>query len=497
MPSKRTLLVPFAIAGSAFAKSNATRPFRGWTSWDLSAVTNSAVYGKSWLNAANMMAILDALAVSPLQAIWSAESVAPYVNVDSFWANDPTQQVDAFGRWSVNTARFPQGMEPIGDYIHANGQLFGIYLNPGVAVAAVKQKSPIENTSCTADQIAWYPLTGGNTFGDTYRVNFSHPCAQPYFDSFARLLASWGVDFLKLDAVSPGSDVNTPPASGGIDNRPDIAAWSAALEKTGRDIWFTLSWRINASYAADWAPHANAWRTSDDIDCYCNVLSNWDSALKRFYEVQPWLDWLPSVKGAAGGGYPDLDSLNVGQGDLDGLTPDQKQTSVTLWALTGGPLYTGNDLTVPMDAYGLMLLTNPEVLAVNSVGVRPSLSPASAGGKAPQQVWMAPDPDGISFIVAMFNLAPNASEITVSLEEAASAVQRDRAGLAAWMAVRRGEGPVSSVTAPAAAAVGAGKPLTMDVRDLWLRADLGDVEGKFTATLPPFGSRLLRFTPKQ
>ena len=436
-----TVALAFLLASCASAKSTASTPYRGWSSWSLSAITNSNVYGRAWLNESNVLAQSDALAASPLQRSWPA----PYINIDSFWAMDPTavDGVDAYGRWTHDVGRFPNGMKAVGDHVHANGQKYGLYLNPGVAVAAVKAKSPIANqTGCTAADIAWQPLTRGNTFGDTYRVNFSHRCAAPYFVSFAQLLASWGVDFLKLDAVSPGSNDND------IDNREDVTVWSDALASTGRDIWLTISWHINATYAPDFAPHTNAWRTSDDVDCYCPTLTSWNSAVKRFVEVVPFLPW----SAASGGGvFPDLDSLNVMQGPtLDGLTDDEACTSVTLWSITLSPLYTGNDLTVA-DASGLMLLTHGEVLAINEGGV--SAAPAQRTQGALQQVWTVQYGNGTK-IAALFNLGAAAANVTLEL------------GTAVYGA-----------------------------RDVWLRQDVGVLTGDYVALLEPHACRLLRLTP--
>ena len=64
-------------------------------------------------------------------------------------------------------------------------------------------------------------------------------------------------------------------------------------------------------------------------------------------------------------GRPDLDSLDVAGGSLDGLVDVERQTAVTLWAICGAPLYTGNDLTTLSD-FGVALLTHPTILAINS-----------------------------------------------------------------------------------------------------------------------------------
>lgn len=109
--------VAFGGLQQAAAKMNATAPMRGWTTWDLSAITNHPVYGREWMNASRVLEQSDALKSSGLMS-----SGFEYINVDSFWASDPTQITDSYGRWTFNTTRFPNGIRPVADYVHANGQ---------------------------------------------------------------------------------------------------------------------------------------------------------------------------------------------------------------------------------------------------------------------------------------------------------------------------------------------------------------------------------------
>jgi alpha-galactosidase len=39
-----------------------------------------------------------------------------YVNLDDFWYLDPRVSVDEYGRWAVDTTKFPDGMAAIGRY---------------------------------------------------------------------------------------------------------------------------------------------------------------------------------------------------------------------------------------------------------------------------------------------------------------------------------------------------------------------------------------------
>ena len=69
---------------------------------------------------------------------------------------------------------------------------------------------------------------------------------------------------------------------------------------------------------------------------------------------------------------------------MDGITDAERQSYMTLWAIEAAPLYSGDDLT-KLDPYGLSLLTNDEVIAVDQAG-----NPARPVSQATdQQVWYA------------------------------------------------------------------------------------------------------------
>jgi len=279
-------------------------------------------------------------------------------------------------------------------------------------------------------------------------------CFYIYIDSIILQLIEWNIGLLKLDAVSPGSDDTY-----GIDNRLDVAAFSDSISRLDADIWLIISWKINHTFANDFYPYANSWRTSDDIDCYCNVLSAWHAVRNRFIEVIPWLNFLPST--LSNGGFPDLDSLNVLQNEFDGLTNDEKQTSATLWAIVGSPIYTGNDLVNGTDPFGLMLLTNEEVLSINDQAIKPILSPSSMNGTSDIQIWYsASSISNDIFNVALFNLGNITSDITLLFSEIK--------GL--------------SLNNP------------ICVRDVWLRIDIECIKNGFyiIKSLPSHGSTLLK-----
>lgn len=465
-------------------------------------------YGREWLTHANVLqqsAALQQTLQHPSKGRgdsgWNSSSSSSsykYINVDSFWANDPTKNVDCFGRWTVNTTRFPQGMKVVADAVHARNQLFGLYINPGVAVAAVKQQTLIEGApvpNCTADQIAVKPLVGGNTFWDCYKINWTHPCAMAYITSFANhLVADIGIDFLKIDAVSPGSGTDStarirsrnaanappaPPLAGTAadeeegyhyDNHLDVAAWSKALAATGRDVWVAISWHIPASAAPLFVGAANSWRTSDDVDCYCDTFVSWQSILRLFSQVKPWLQYSGCSNST---GRPDLDSLDVAGGIRDGLDEHEKQTAVTLWAVVGAPMYTGNDLT-KITAQGIKWLTNPTVLDINAhfitaIPLNMTVASSSSSGLDEQsqrslpEVWVADYGNG-TCTVAVFNLADFAISDCCSVS---------------LTSIFKGAGPKHGANA----------------YDVWKDASLGMLsETLDIGSVPAHGSRLLTLT---
>jgi hypothetical protein len=362
-----------------------------------------------------------------------------YVNIDAGWSD----HLDGYGRDAWNTTKFPNGIPAVARYVHRLGLKFGIYLVPGIPKTAVDANVPIFGTPYHAQDFA-DTTTLGNTLGDSWRIDYSKPGAVAYVRGYAKLLASWGVDYIKMDFVGPGGGRN--PA----DNTEDIAQWHEALARSGRAIHLELSNSLSFAQVQTWQRYSNGWRIEGDVECYSKCpgfLTNWDQrVVRRWTDAPPWAPY------AGPGHWNDLDSVEVGNGDRDGLTPDERRSVVTLWSIEAAPLLLGTDLTT-LDAADLALITNREVIAVDQAG-HPALPVSQA---TPQQVWSARNPDG-SLTVALFNLGSAPADVT-----------------AAWSDL--------------------GVSGSARVRDLWSHENLGAVADGFTATLAPHASRLLRVVP--
>ncbi|MGX9885021.1 glycosyl hydrolase family 28 protein [Streptomyces sp. NPDC002276] len=407
------------------------RPAMGWSSWS---------YVRRTPTEAKIKAQADALVSSGLD-----NHGFVYVNLDDFWqkcdANGFT--VDSYGRWAVDTAKFPSGMKELADYIHSKGLKFGFYVTPGIAKNAVTANTPIEGTSYHAKDIADTTRTEKNyNCKNMYYIDYGKPGAQEFVDSWAKQFASWGVDYLKIDGVG-SADI------------PDVQAWDKALRATGRPINFALSNNLPIADAATWRQYANSWRTQGDVECYCGPgangsgypLTDWSHVSARFNTAASWQPY------AGPGGWNDLDSLEVGNGDQVGLTADQRRSHFTLWAMAGSPLLLGTDLT-HLDTVDKAMLTNDRLIGVDQDGVA-AKRVVNSGVK---QAWSKRESNG-AYVVALFNTGTSGSA-TVSVN---------------WSQV---------------GFTGSG-----DVTDLWSGSHKGTIADSYSATLRPGETRLIRVNP--
>ena len=422
------MLIAFCSCVAAAAQVNGLGqvPYRGWSTYSQQTIVASSTV----MNEQNILAESDAMRSSGLSA-----HGFQYINLDAGWNNGE----DGYGRPVFDPAAFPTFLDMI-HHIHANGQKVGIYLNPGISGTAVQQNLPIYGTNYHAQDIVAMPITIANVFGDADQIDYTKPGAQAYINSMIDLFASWGIDFIKLDAVSPGSYSDNL----NINTIPDVQAMSQAIAQSGSKIWLTLSWALDEDYLSDWQQNSNARRIEGDVECEgdCPNLTEWQRVLVRFYDLIGW----ESASGPTLG-WNDLDSLEVGN-TTDGITNTEQQTAMTLWSLANAPLSLGGDLT-KLTPFGLKLLTNDEVL-----GVQRSGHPAKQvnGGFTP--VWVSDLGDG-SYYVGVFNLNAFPTRVQVDWKDL---------GFAG----------------------------TWEMRDLWNHVELGASVGAFSDVLPGHGARLLR-----
>jgi hypothetical protein len=382
---------------------SAAKPALGWSSW--SFVRRNPTAG-------TIEAQAKALKESGL-----AKDGFVYANVDDFWYRCPGSQgpdTDSYGRWVSDPAKFPpgsggkNGIQVVADHVHALGLKFGLYVTPGISQQAVERNTAIEGTKYHADDIATKTTEQNYNCGGMVGIDYSKPGAQAFTDSWAKQFAGWGIDYLKIDGVG------TPDVQ-------DVQAWSKALKRTGRPIHLALSNSLDINNAATWQQLSDSWRTGGDIECYCGPdgssypLTSWSSITSRFDQVAAW-----APHGGAAG-FNDYDSLEIGNGADDGLTPDERMTQMSLWSLAASPLLLGSDLT-HLDPVDLKMLKNKDVLAVDQDGI--DARRISDGENS--QVFAKTEPDGDA-VVGLFNTGSAPREVATTAAALGLPAARDYA----------------------------------------------------------------------
>jgi alpha-galactosidase len=451
------LLILFSVsAGPSLAqRSNrvalAPAPPMGWNSWDSYGLT---------INEQQFKSNVEYFAAHLKNFGWQ------YVVIDEGWylqhpenagkpAADAGCNLSSDGLYLPATNRFPsssdaRGFRPLAEYVHGLGLKFGIHIIRGIPRDAVRKNLPIAGSGFHAAEAAdQSDLCAWNT--DNFGIK-ANEAGQAYYNSVAKLYASWGVDFVKVDCISqPYKD-------------EEIRMFSQALRATGKPIVLSLSpGPTPLAKREHLQQYAQMWRISDDFwDIWKrNADMAWPSSLLDAFRLTA--DWAPYVEP---GHWPDADMLPLGHlGPVPGwgpvrdtrLTHDEQQTLLTLWSIFRSPLMLGASLPA-MDDWTLRLLTNPEVIDVDqrSTQNHPVISTKDT------VVWTAKPDAGPGYYVAAFNLADQPRTITY---------------------------PWSSI-----GVTSAGLTDTLHhVRDLWKRQDIGPAP-RLNVALAPHACVLYRIT---
>lgn len=370
------------------------KPVLGWSSWS---------FIRNHPSATKIEAQAQALHDSGLQ-----ELGYKYINLDDFWyvckKGGLGPAVDKYGLWVARSSEFPSknginGIKLVANYVHSLGLKFGIYVTPGISKRALMAHSKIEGTPYTVNDIAEPRIKATNyNCGGMVDINFNKPAAQRYIDSWADRFASWGIDFVKLDGVGNG-DVG------------EIKAWAKAIKQSGRPMVLDVTEGTFTTAIAPVLTHyANQWEMAPDIECYsCQKrgqvypLTKWSHVRKRFQLVSEWQPY------AHPGHYNDYDSIEVGNGANDGLTPAERKTQLSLWALASAPMILGTDLT-HLDPLDLSYLKNKAVLAIDQDGIAANMVVDSHGNG--RRVFAKTLANG-TVVIGLFNLNDSPQVVSV------------------------------------------------------------------------------------
>jgi alpha-galactosidase len=373
------ILLTFMLICLAVPKINAQdrklalTPPMGFNSWN-------AFEAK--IDEAKIKAIADIMVTSGMRDAGYA-----YLVLDDGWM---AAERDSAGNLQADPVKFPSGMKAIGDYIHSKGLLYGIYECRGIK-------------TCQG-------LPG----------SFKHEQAD--MNSFA----SWGVDYIKLDACYAEKT--------GLLTTEHLKIFHDCIEKTGRPMILSISDFGNGAWAWGGKEFGELWRTS--------------------YDIYPWMESVyhcANTSGGDGTSHPGFNGLWQFAGPGHWNDPDMLQVGnlkneaenrahFSLWCILAAPLMAGCDLRTVSDTV-LRIFTAKEVIAINQ-------DPRGHQGykvyqKGGIEIYNKPLFDGTTAVLLL-----NKDSLPADIS-----VKWDKIGLAG----------------------------TQKVRDLWAGKDIGSFNGSFTA----------------
>ncbi len=417
--------------------SVADTPPMGWNSYDCFsyAVNEGEVQQNADFMAKNLRKFGWEYVV--IDYVWSCPRLSPDFALNQDKNLLPRLNMDASGRLMPDTARFPssangEGFKLLAEGLHKQGLKFGIHLMRGIPRQAVAEKCPILGTSFTAADA--YTTKGPcGWLNHMWGLDMSKPAAQAYLDSIFRLYAEWGVDFVKVD------DLSNPYSAA------EVEGYRRAIQNCRRPIVLSLSpGPTPIESSAHVSANANMWRLLGDL------WDNWNDCPAR----SPRLENGHLSRGGtlAGSGHaapwpaskirPQHRPTEYGFA----TDKDEARTMMTLWAISKSPLMFGGNLP-DTDPYTLSLITNPEVLAVNQHSVD---NQVLVSGIKP--MWIANSLKEKIMFLAVFNRSDERAVIPIRLSD---------------LGIH-----------------------TCNVRDLWLRKDLGPMTETMTAVIPAHDAML-------
>lgn len=233
-----------------------------------------------------------------------------------WWSTAVNPPRDANGYPRIDAVRWPNGIQPVADYIHMRGLKVGGYTDIGTV------------GYCLPPEIG----------------------VRGHEQEDANQFAQWGWDYIKVDDHGPG-------------NFESIAR-ALANNSSHRPIVLSLS--TPATFPYEFAPRiANLWRVGDDITARLGT-GEWNNILREF-DVASHFWWAQ-----APGRWNDLDMLVIGTFGIDN---EEAKSHFSMWAVRGAPLFIGVDIRAPhigsagpiprATTQDLEILENAEVIAVD------------------------------------------------------------------------------------------------------------------------------------
>ncbi|XP_041360076.1 alpha-N-acetylgalactosaminidase-like [Gigantopelta aegis] len=233
-----------------------------------------------------------------------------YISVDDCWS---THERDSGGNLQADPHRFPSGIRELSRYVHSKGLKLGLY-------------GDIGRTTCKL-----YP---GNEL---------------HLRRDANTFAEWEIDYLKVDGCH--ADTNDFSIS-----YPLFGHW---LNETGRPILYSCSWPFFMNIKHETPNYMHVAKSCNIWRSYYDIQDSWENVQSI---IQYQANITDTVQPAVGPGhFNDPDMLVIGN---FGLSYDQEQVHMALWAIMAAPLIMSNDLRHMRDE-SKAILQNKMAIAVN------------------------------------------------------------------------------------------------------------------------------------
>lgn len=252
------------------------------------------------------------------------------VTIDDCWM---AKRRNTAGELVPNSARFPNGLEPVIRAVHAMGLSFGIYEDAG------------------SETCGGFAGSGSNAAG-----------AKPFFDVDVKLFSRLGVDYLKLDACNVIIPANMSKEDA---YRVAYKGASDAIHNIDPKIIFMESapshFRDDPEFydVVHWArAFGQVWRQGTDIQIYNPA----DPSKSRFRSVLwNYMYTLPLGRFQAPEHWNNPDFII---GGAPGLSLGETRSQMALWAMMSAPLVLSDDVT-KLSTAAIGVLGNKKIIAID------------------------------------------------------------------------------------------------------------------------------------
>ncbi|KAH8880182.1 glycoside hydrolase [Thozetella sp. PMI_491] len=415
---KTNLSILASLAGLLTTSSCQQPPFYGSSA---SGKTSAARGWNSFIAQSNGEALTVALMDQQCEFFYGkAQAGFDYVcSFDSGWSVGGNG--DDNGRLIPDPSVFStMSIQDFAAKLHQNGMKLGVYALPGAFVADANKL--VEGTNIKIGSLFNTTVDSRPGINNAYNArndfNYGLPGVQEWHDSVVRLFNSFGVDFIKLDYITPGSDLN-PSSSGDpkpANDSPAVVAFHNAIMKINPNIRLDISWGLDRDqpFWTTWRSNADTLRLDRDINFGKNPVS-WGPIQRTLEQYREFIN--QQVLDSTRQGLPimirpDMDSLvsaaPSSASSWSGLSTIERYGQTILWLGAGANLIQGADMT-KVDSLGNTLLTNPEVLDIAAFTANFPMVPKLPGTQPTQlQAWVAgPSTDGGEAVVVLTNLGPD------------------------------------------------------------------------------------------